>query len=398
MALNETVLATSPESFVAQRRENRKKYRSYSRKASLIALPATLLAVLIAARTPGPVYLDQGLLHFLALALLIFPPVLLITLAIHEFGHLLGAWVAGMEFRLVTVGPFRLARELRGLRLRFAPQNLLQWQGNAFCLAPAKPERQRFMRPRLTLYLLGGPLATLGQTAVILFIRAQFAGELLPSWQALLLFLLAYCPLATLPFTLLPLHLRGVPSDAAQLRDLWRDDQTAAEHIATSLLVAASTRGTRPRDLPQAPLETLLAAQEQPETRQAGAYLASLKALDAGDPVSAAHYLDEALTAQPDRLPPPAYLLLATMIEARYGGETAVAHQWFALLPPFRHNFFALELAQQQWQAKATLYQADGLRPQAHTVAQRSLHLLPQTIDAGHAIHAREWLQHIIDD
>jgi hypothetical protein len=394
----QTLLATSPELFAARQKEARRRNQAHSLKTSLVTIPATLLAVLIAANAPGPVYLDQGLLHFLATLLLTFPLALLLTLVIHEGGHLLAAAAAGMEFRLVTAGPFRLARELNGLRLRFTPQNLLQWQGNAFCLLPAEAARQTHLRPRLTLYLLGGPLATLGQTAVFFHLRAQFAGELLPAWQALLFFLLAYCPLATLPFTLLPLRLRGASTDAAQLHELWRDAASAAEHIAANLLVAASTRGTRPRDLPQAHLETLLAAQNGAETRQAGGYLASLKALDSGDAALAARYLDGALTARQDRLPPPAYIMLAAWLEAREGGETAVARQWLTLLPTFRHNAFAIELSQLLWQVKATIHHAEGQLPQAQAAAHHSLHLLNQTLDAGQAIAAREQLQAIIDN
>ena len=402
MTLPQTRLATRPEAFASHHREARRLRQTNSLKSSLVAIPAALLAASISAQTPGPLYVDQGLLYFLGVLLLTFPPVLLLTLAIHEGGHLLGAAVAGLEFRVVTVGPFRLARELGGLRLRLLRQPLLQWQGNAFCLAPAEPARQRHLRPRLSLFLLGGPLATLGQTAVFLSLRAHLAGDLIPGWQAQLLFLLTYFPLAILPFTLLPLRLRGIMTDAAQLLALWRRQERAAGHIAANLLISASVRGVRPRDLDQDALETLL-TQSNDETRLTGGYLGSLKALDANNPALAASYLDGALqtaAAQPGRRPPASHILLAALLEARHGGETAVARQWLNLLPTTHNQTFAVELNQLLWQTKAAIYRAEGQLPQAHAAAHHSLHLLNQTIDAGYAIAARDHLQEIltIDD
>ncbi|MCA9875772.1 MAG: tetratricopeptide repeat protein [Anaerolineales bacterium] len=362
---------------------------------SIVAAMAALVAIVIVVHVPGPTYSDPGMLAFMLALVIIFPLVLLLTLAIHEGGHLAGAAAAGLEFRLVTVGPWRLAREQRGLRLSFVRRNLLQWQGNAFCI----PYGEHRLRARLIVFILGGPAATLAQTAVALLLRAKLADAPVPYWLAQTTFLFAYCPLAILPFTLFPMRFRGVTTDAAQLLILWRQTERFARRAAVNLLVAASIRGSRPRELDPAQLAVLTHLPPDAEEAQFGYYLAYLHALDMGDVPAAGRWLDLALrpfATQPDKPLTPAYVLAAAAFEARHGAGTAVGQEWLNLLPRESYNALAIENEQMLWQTRAIVSFAAGENAQAHRAAQRSLLLVPRLIEKGQAVVAEEVLGEIL--
>lgn len=361
---------------------------------TLLAVAAALAAILLVIRLPGPMYIDPGRASFLLTLLVSFPLVLFFTLGLHEGGHLAGAALGGLEFVLVTVGPFRLARELRGVRLTFVRHHVLQWQGNAFCIV----RRDDHLRLRLMVFLLGGPAATLGQTAVTLFLRHHFANAILPFWMAQVLLLLAYCPLAILPFTLFPMRFHGITTDAAQIIALLRDRAGFAQRAALNLLIAASIRGTRPSAWDQTHLELLCNPLPDQEMSAVGCYLAHIQALDAGAVALAGNHLDQALRLllQESISPLPAYLLAAASFEAQFGRGTAVARQWLDLVRPEKYNALSAETAQIYWQTHATLCLEEGNLEQARAAAYRSLDLLPQTIDQGYATFARDGLEQIL--
>jgi len=390
-------LSITPSVFVEARRNKRVHLgdRLKSLGPSVIATAAALVAIFIVIRLPGPMYADPGIWFFLLVLGVSFPLVLWLTLAIHEAGHLWGAALAGLEFRLVTVGPWRLARELRGTRLRFMPRSVLQWQGNAFCI----PRHGRFLRVRLILFILGGPAATLAQTAVTLFIRAQLAHVALPFWLAQASFLLAYCPLAILPFTLFPMRFRGATTDAAQLIALLRKKEHFPRRAAINLLVAASIRGQRPRELDPQLLEVLCQLPPEAEEAQVGHYLAHLKALDSLDIPLAGYHLDMALRPfhiQSAAVPPAAYVLAAASFAARFGRGTAVAQEWLSLVRPDSYNALAIENEQLLWQTRAVVAFEAGELLEARSAAERSLALLPRIIEKGQAVVAEEILGDIL--
>lgn len=363
--------------------------------STLVAMSAALAAILLVIRLPGPLYVDPGRATFLLTLLVSFPLILLFTLGLHEGGHLAGAALGGLEFMLVTVGPFRLARELRGIRLTFVRHHVTQWQGNAFCIV----RNDDNLRVRLMVFLLGGPVATLGQTAVTILLRHHFANAILPFWMAQALLLLAYCPLAILPFTLFPMRFHGITTDAAQIIALLGDRAVFAQRAALNWLIAASIRGTRPSAWDQTYLDLLCQPLPNQEISAVGCYLGHIKALDAGAVALAGNHLDQALrllVRQENISPVPAYLLAAASFEAQFGRGTAVARQWFNLVRPEKYNALAAETAQIYWQTHATLCLAEGNPEQARAAAYRSLDLLPQTIDRGYARFAEDSLDQIL--
>jgi hypothetical protein len=401
MATAVTPLTVRPDHFQAARRSQtgcRPRLKAFI--PSFWGVGGALVAILVVVRSGGPLYIDPGRGEFMLALVLSLPVVLFFTLAVHEGGHLLGAWLGGLVFRLVTVGPFRLAHEVRGLRFSFVANNGFQWQGNALCTLPTKltaADSTAGLRFRLTLFLLGGPVATMGQTAVFLFVRHQLADTILPYWQVQLLFLLVYCPLAILPFTLLPLRFRGMVTDAAQLWNLWRYPQRLPRRFAVNRLTAVSLSGIRPRDWPEEALATLLQPVANAEETAVGYYLAFWQALDRQQALQAGRYLDEALAlwAGQGRVPGIAFLLAAAIFSARFDEDTAVAQQWLNLIQPEKYNALAVEIEQLTWLAKATLWQQTGQLPEAHAAARRSQALLGRTIDKGFAMLAAEWLAEI---
>ena len=148
-------------------------------------------------------------------------------------------------------------------------------------------------------------------------------------------------------------------------------------------------------------LDLLLAAETDRDKANIGHYLAHLKALDSGDLDAAASHLNLALehfAGSPGRSLPPAYALMTASFEARFGRGTAVAWEWLDLFQTGDYNALAVEIEQLFWQTKAGIWFQEGSWGQAHAAAKRSLALLPQTIDAGHAAAAQEWLAYILQE
>ncbi|MBK8006669.1 MAG: hypothetical protein IPK12_23035 [Gemmatimonadetes bacterium] len=77
-------------------------------------------------------------------------------IALHELGHPAGGLRAGFRFILYTVGPLRVAREARGIRVGL--NRAINLAGGVVLMVPRTPDA----RPDgLASFIAGGPLASL---------------------------------------------------------------------------------------------------------------------------------------------------------------------------------------------------------------------------------------------
>lgn len=174
------------------------------------------------------------------------PVALLATILVHELGHVIGGWLAGMELHLLTAGPLRIERARRGFRWMWNRDGAL-WGGLAALAPPAEriPSPQDFRR-RMLLLVAGGPLASL-----------LLAGTVFPGWSllesspnaALLLLLTGGTSGAIALATLIPNSSFGFQSDGSRLWQLFRGGEAA--RLWCSLSAVASLANTqRPRQWP----------------------------------------------------------------------------------------------------------------------------------------------------
>src|SRR5258708_15971900 len=93
-----------------------------------------------------------------------------IKVAIHEVGHVLAGWFAGMRFESVAIGSVWLAREEGKIKIRFK-RHALGGQANMSIM------RLRRVRRQLVILTLGGPIATLLATLAVATLVIPFGSR-----------------------------------------------------------------------------------------------------------------------------------------------------------------------------------------------------------------------------
>ncbi len=148
----------------------------------------------------------------LLVALLGFVPALLIAVAIHECGHLVFGWCAGLAFRGVEIGPFCLLRIRRKWFLRVRPRI---YSGAAHMVL----RRILRVRRQLVICTLGGPVSSYG-FAVLAFTLGEVYRPSDPyGWTTFLEFS-AFLSLIIALFSTFPYRTRMGGNDAYLLRQL----------------------------------------------------------------------------------------------------------------------------------------------------------------------------------
>lgn len=231
-----------------------------------------------------------GALSGLDLALL--PVVILLVLAVHEAGHLLGGFRRGMRFLLFIVGPFQLSRTPRGIRF-----NWIFNLGTMGGLAAATPHPERPLKPQMLSLIAGGPIASL-----LLALAGLAIGQADGRIGA---YGLIFGALSFLIFlvTAIPLRAGGFMSDGMQFIEVIRGGPAVEERQTLIVLMAQSLSGTRPRDLDRAAIQKALSfTSAEPVRLVAGRMYAFLAAVDSGNERAAEHaaWLAENIDSYPD--------------------------------------------------------------------------------------------------
>jgi len=262
--------------------------------------------------------------HFEALAtidLLLLPVLILVVLATHEVGHLLGGFSRGMRFLLLIVGPFQWTRSPGGIRFKWV-FNL----GTMGGIAAATPDPAAPLAPQLQRLIVGGPLASLLLAALGLVMAMIFEGRagaygVIIGATSFLIFLVTAAPLRAGRFM----------SDGMQLLELRRGGAAVTDRQVLVRLMGMSYAGIRPRDWQPQLVTDALAMQGTESLRRVAARIFALyQAMDCGDAVGLrehADWLARYVDDYPDGFRQSITLELCLVAAQR--GDLAAAREWW---------------------------------------------------------------------
>lgn len=249
---------------------------------TLVAMPSLRAAIAQLASQAG------NLAYWVALAAPIVAG--LAAVAMHEVGHLLGAYASGFKVTSVKIGPLHFGRHTRC--------------GEPYCgdaltlgLAALQPhdtdQDDSTLRRRLLLLSLGGPLANLllaaalGSTPALL--RAGFLLSFALRMAAVFSGLLAMT--ALLP----DVNRRGNFSDGARLLMLLKNDEKAGRWLSNIRCQIALNQGRHPRDWDEACVSQAAAVNDDSQDAFVARWMAYLWAAERQDITCATKYLEGAL-------------------------------------------------------------------------------------------------------
>lgn len=303
-------------------------------------------------------------------------PLWYLSIALHEFGHLLCGWSLGGRFMLFQVGPFALKQTPSGLRFSFHPSLLLQGG-----LAACPPLDDKQLSPgRMRRVVLGGPLASLlqclaGFLLVLLFRYPPLCDSAIGLYLhhlgalggglGLLLFLLS-----ALPYTL-----GGFKSDGLRFWDLGRRGPKAEQEAALLLLSQARLQGKRPRDWDEQTLGRALMLRDGSLFDLYACHAAYWHAADKEQWEKARTHLERLLAGEENLSP-----LLVQQSRAEYawlmlklGGDLVQARAWLDSTKLQRLGPVP------QLKASAALFLAEGKPVEAAAKAREALDALQKT-------------------
>lgn len=339
---------------------------------------------------PGELQLTglQRLALILSLA-----PVLFAVLAVHEWGHLLGARSAGFRFALFVVGPLLVMR--RSGRVRWSLNRNPAMFGGATVSAPVD---LRDLRGGFRRMLAGGPAASLLCGAVALGLSplaglSSLAAES-PLAYGVHVLLTAFGLVSLLigAVTLAPQRMGGMPSDGAWLLELWRGDTQSDPELALLALSAQSVAGIRPRDWDPELVRRAAGTGGSHNAHPIATLLAYRHALDQGDVAGAGRHLQDALRSRHAAAPlyRPGLSLEAAWYEAVYRRDAAAARAWYA-----RMEATGPVEAYAKPRADAAIHLAERDLAAARRSAERARALLGQSVDTGSALAMTEDLDRL---
>lgn len=372
-----------PEQIGERPTPQQKKSQQWQRLVgSVIMIGCMVLLLPLVLRAPRPDFYVPSTAVLILSTFILFPLALFLSVMWHEMGHLLAGWLVGFRFVLVTFGPLRIAREAGGLRLSLIHTNVVQWQGRAL-MVPT--EFGDFRRQRMVM-LAGGPMATLSQLLLILGLNLAWHTQTIAYGWGLVLLWLMLSSVMLLPATAVPQKIGHIDTDMARIIQLWRSGAALKRQLALTNLVEASLRGVSPAEMNAEFVAATLAAPPDSSEALVGHYVAHLQALDRGDLLEAADFLDKTLSLlqyQPPNQRSPVIFATAAYFVARYEQNLVQAQAWLKHIKPEQHNALALEVEQILLRVRAQLLLLAGNPALAKTAVLQSKRLLQQSVDLG---------------
>jgi hypothetical protein len=219
------------------------------------------------------------------IVLLCFLPALFLIVAIHECGHLLFGWLAGLAFRGVEIGPLCLLRIRTYWILRLRPR---VYVGAAHMVL----RRVRRIRRQLAICTLGGPVTSYGFALLAFFVGEVYRPTDTFGWTTFLEFS-GFLSLVIALFSTFPYRTRMGGNDAFILRQLLASKVGSMQMIAAHAAFFAG--GVEP--IPPAYFERWWKLSSlHPETGYSPFYAGWNAYRAAKDPASSASHLEQLLS------------------------------------------------------------------------------------------------------
>ncbi len=366
--------------------------RQYSPKRPLKPIAIVLITLVIGAGLGISVgmSLPRIVLHFttlekiwLSIAALLS---IFVVLLIHECGHLIGGRIAGSRFILLIVGPFKVIRTRRGVRLG--------WNTNIGALgglAVSVPSTNQRLSQKMLITTASGPL-----TSLLFALITAIVAFLLRGYPIVADSLAITCVLAFANFlvTAMPLGASGgFMTDGKRALILLRGGLQAERWAAVAALQLAWLAGQRPRDWDASLLQQATKLQDNSLDDIAAAMLAYYHELDMGDPIAACQYLERmqfAYSTVPS-LVRPTIALESAFFEAYYLHNVEAAHAWFT---QGKGGFIAPTTRKR---VEAAILLAEGKVEEARTQIDKELAAAKRVMDAGTHIIEEILLQDMLE-
>jgi len=320
---------------------------------------------------------------------------LYIAVALHELGHAAGGKLAGYHLVYLIVGPLRLGREIDGWRLRLLSGRLFSFGGWAYGVQSHRDG----WRWRRVLFILGGPVASLLLAILIIGLRLYWRDEMLAAPLGLFIHFMSFAAIGILPFSWIPMSIRGLRNDALVLIDTLRlRGDRARRQQALAWLIAEAFRGKRSREVDTAVLAEALYPSDGSHEELLASIWGYYYGMDCQRPRQAADYLDRALAILRDT-PQPALLSLcaldAAFFEAWCGRRPQVAAAWLELvdMKEATHPANVAEMKLIHHRSQAAVLLAQGEKEAARAEVQQAVKLLPALVDQGGIRIEEDWLE-----
>lgn len=239
----------------------------------------------------------------------IFLILLVLAIAIHEFGHLIAGWAVGFCFDSIHVGPFSLENWYGVLRARISTD--ITFLGYAAMFA----DNVRKLRRRCLIYFAAGPASN---TAT--FIIVVVVSHLVPS-NPNSGFETALRQLAAISLVLAMISLVPITStDGALIEMLLSSPFESRRFLSTMALGSQFNQGRRPRDWKQTWVRAATSIPDKSTGEFYANWMAYLVANDRKQSDFAAQHLERCLELAP---------LLTSSLRDLVAQEAAVFTAWF---------------------------------------------------------------------
>ena len=253
--------------------------------------------------------------------LLALPVLILVVLATHEIGHLLGGLSQGMRFLLLIVGPFGWHASVSGTRFEWNTN--LALMGGIAAAVPTKVGAD--LRRQLLVLIAGGPAASLLLTVLAVGIASVSD----PRFTAYCV-VVAASSFGIFLVTLIPVRSGGFMSDGMQLIDVLKGGSAVVERSALMQIFAQSLDGVRPRDWDAKAISDLSTISADDPLRSTGSSLYLLyRAMDSQHHADVARYrnmLEDGVDGYPSGFKQTIYVELA--ICAWLAGDTDAVRRY----------------------------------------------------------------------
>ncbi|HTC92751.1 MAG TPA: M50 family metallopeptidase [Terriglobales bacterium] len=285
------------------------------------------------------------------------------ALIIHELGHIVAGLTVRFQANFLIIYPFRFTRTRTGWAVR--RERLASVSGAASML----PQSFEHLRPRLMIYVLGGPAANL---LTFMLLRAWLPNMAqAPDQTILFLDSLANLSLFLGAANLLPFQARGFQSDGARVLMAAAKERKFLRWYALVRLSTSIAGGIRARDLDPAVIQQALELNDSSGDWLRANLIAYSWAADREDVAVAAASLEKCL-AYAGKLPNKTrcFLMLeAAVFQGWYREDAGRAAHWMNLAGAARKRLPALY----RLRPEIAVAWADGHSAEAETKLQEAI-------------------------
>ncbi len=183
----------------------------------------------------------------LLILVLLFVPIFLLVVALHELGHAIAGVLVNFDFKMYVVGPFMWNKEQGAWKFNWN-KNVNIAGGLVLCL----PTSTQNLNKRFCAFALGGPLASLLLAALCFLVAQLFTFEIARASVPLQVLKSSLYVLSVFSFiiflvTIIPMHTGGFSSDGARALRFLKGGDAARFEVLLLKLITQSAAGTRPR-------------------------------------------------------------------------------------------------------------------------------------------------------